>query len=199
MLDRPTYLIIPTLYEGEPAKISWESVEGAISYQLDCVYDETFEQASVGRSWTSLEVLGETWTQIDSEDLSWDDLSVFLWIQERISNVILFHSITSIIEDDSVSENDAVALSVSNVSVFPNPIRSNENIRLEFTGSKAPKDVNLTVYNIRGQRVSSQIVSEFDISVKDLNISSSGVYFMRIKWMDSGLEFNRVQRLLLIK
>lgn len=74
MLNRPACLHIPTLYEGEPAIISWGSVDGAISYQLEVVFDMTFEQASTGRSWTALEAARKTWAQFEAENLSWEEL-----------------------------------------------------------------------------------------------------------------------------
>ena len=68
---KPTCLHIPTLYEEATATLSWESVDNADGYELDCVFDETFEQASEGRSWTALDAAGKTWVQMDAEDLTW--------------------------------------------------------------------------------------------------------------------------------
>ena len=68
---KPTCLHIPTLYEGAAATISWESVDNANGYELDCVFDETFEQASEGRSWIALDAAGKTWPQVEAEDLTW--------------------------------------------------------------------------------------------------------------------------------
>jgi len=74
MLNRPSCLHIPFLHEDAPAKISWGSEEGAYSYQLECVFDESFEEASEGRSWTSLESSGKTWDHFEGKGFSWDKI-----------------------------------------------------------------------------------------------------------------------------
>jgi hypothetical protein len=74
MLNHPTCLHIPDLYEDSPAQISWGSVDDAVSYQLDCVFDMTFDQAPVGRSWADLEASGQTWAQIEEKNLAWSEI-----------------------------------------------------------------------------------------------------------------------------
>lgn len=74
MPSAPSCLHIPALYEEGAARISWESVEGAVRYELDCVFDGTFEQAKTGRSWTALEAARQSWAEIEGIAYTWEDL-----------------------------------------------------------------------------------------------------------------------------
>lgn len=71
-MEKPNCLHIPTHYEDERAQIMWGPVEGANCYQLDCVYDESFERASTGRSWAALKAAEQNWTQFEGRQLGWE-------------------------------------------------------------------------------------------------------------------------------
>lgn len=71
MLSKPKCLHVPTLHEGEPANLSWAVVEGAAGYILERQFNETFEDASKGRTWSQLESAGKTWDQIEAKGLTW--------------------------------------------------------------------------------------------------------------------------------
>lgn len=75
MINAPTCLHIPNLYEDDNALLSWESVDGANGYRLECVFDEGFESASQGLAWGNIQAYGDTWADIKARGLTWEGLS----------------------------------------------------------------------------------------------------------------------------
>ena len=73
-IRKPTCLHIPRLREGHPARIAWESVEGAQGYQLDMHFDETFDAASTGKTWSNINTADRNWSQIGASSLTWEQI-----------------------------------------------------------------------------------------------------------------------------
>ncbi len=67
----PNCLHIPPLYAGATLPVIWEGGEDA-SYEVDCVFDQSFEQADTGLSWEDLDARGAAWEA--EEWNSWDEL-----------------------------------------------------------------------------------------------------------------------------
>ncbi len=77
MLDKPKFLMVPPLYEERKATVSWENTADADMYELDIVYNETFDQASHGKSWGAIDGADWTWEdQKESNGKSWEQLAV---------------------------------------------------------------------------------------------------------------------------
>lgn len=76
MLDRPKCLHIPLLHEGATDQLSWAVVDGSTAYRLERQFNETFEDASRGRTWSQFDSIEKTWDQADDLDLEWDQLEV---------------------------------------------------------------------------------------------------------------------------
>lgn len=70
----PQDLHIHELYEGEPARISWDKVVNAGGYILERQFNETFEQASKGFNWLSIDAKNKQWDEIEQDELSWGEL-----------------------------------------------------------------------------------------------------------------------------
>ena len=68
-MQHPLNLHIPNLYEGDPARISWDVVSNADGYILERNFNEPFE----GRTWTNLDTENRTWDRNDLYNLTWDE------------------------------------------------------------------------------------------------------------------------------
>ena len=75
MLARTTCLHIPPLYEEGTARIMWESSDGAGGYELDVHYDEDFETASTGKTWSDIENARLSAAEIEALDLTWEQIA----------------------------------------------------------------------------------------------------------------------------
>ena len=75
-LAAPECLHIHELTEGEPARISWGKAAGAEGYILERQFNETFEQASAGRTWANIEAAQKQWDEIEQGALSWGQLEL---------------------------------------------------------------------------------------------------------------------------
>ena len=75
MLAKTTCLHIPPLYEEGTARIMWESSDGADGYELDVHYDEDFETASTGKTWSDIENAGISAAEIEALDLTWEQIA----------------------------------------------------------------------------------------------------------------------------
>lgn len=74
-LQKPTCLLVPLLCEGKEVLIHWSPVEQAESYQLDAVFDNTFDAlSSTGCTWFEFSQKGRNWSQAEEQDLMWDSL-----------------------------------------------------------------------------------------------------------------------------
>jgi len=102
MLAKTTCLHIPPLYEEGTARILWESSDDADGYELDVHYDEDFETASTGKTWSDIknaelsaaeiEALDLTWKQIaklPAQGLRWRNIEFYnpTWEQIKASNM----------------------------------------------------------------------------------------------------------------
>ena len=67
-LDTPSCIHVPRLLSGKAAMVSWSEVESAVGYELECVFDSTFDSQG----------FGETWLGLEREDSSWADVSDIL-------------------------------------------------------------------------------------------------------------------------
>ena len=68
----PDCLHIGPLREGGQARIAWGAVEGAEGYILERHFNETFEQAASGRTWSDLDAEGKPWETIGQEGKTWE-------------------------------------------------------------------------------------------------------------------------------
>lgn len=66
---------IPTLHEGKDALISWEQVGKQAAYELDGVFDDTFEDASKGRTWSDISLLDD-WVNWEEVYPSWEEMEI---------------------------------------------------------------------------------------------------------------------------
>ena len=96
----------------------------------------------------------------------------------------------------NLDENDdTIPLPETSFSIYPNPIR-NDSFSIEFN-TPLTSDIKIDIFNIRGQKVKSVLLSENISSTLTLNNIGlpSGVYFVRVQNND----FMQVQRILMIQ
>lgn len=75
MVTKTTCLHIPPLYEEGAARIMWESSDGADGYELDVHYDEDFETASIGKTWSDIENAGLSAAEIEALNSTWEQIA----------------------------------------------------------------------------------------------------------------------------
>ncbi len=76
MLTKPKFIYIPPLYEEGTATVSWENTDKNANYELDAVFNETFDEASAGMSWTAINNADWSWqSQEGPNALSWSDIA----------------------------------------------------------------------------------------------------------------------------
>lgn len=73
-MKTPECLHIPTLYEGEPAQISWGVDEPNLKYVIERNFNESFTQASTGYTWANIDNTNETWNEYDRDTLNWNQI-----------------------------------------------------------------------------------------------------------------------------
>lgn len=75
MAIQPKFLMIPTLYEESTATVSWENTPDGEHYDLDISFNEDFDTASHGKTWSDLELADWDWArQEDSSAHTWSEL-----------------------------------------------------------------------------------------------------------------------------
>lgn len=123
---------------------------------------------------------------IPAQTLSDQDFSIHVIIPENIHDVVkvIYHVYDEANPDNKV---DIIALAGENANVsennltlshaYPNPASNQVHFDLKMSGNS---NINVTVYNLLGQEVKSQLVSarqnRISISVDDM---LSGIYFCR--------------------
>ncbi|MCL2062871.1 MAG: T9SS type A sorting domain-containing protein [Candidatus Cloacimonetes bacterium] len=132
-------------------------------------------------------------------DNSYNDLEVFVWFNRRATKEIYYHDIFSL-EDIDFPENINPNISIiPEVFLYPNPIKHTDVLNIDFLNSKEQQNVRISIYNIRGQRIVSRDLYENSLSIDSLNINTSGIYFMRVNWTESGVERSHTRRFMILK
>lgn len=75
MLEKPSCLHVPPLYEEALAQLYWEEVDNADGYELDRSFDEDFISALSGFTWQNIQDYGLAWQGLEQRDRSWKDLA----------------------------------------------------------------------------------------------------------------------------
>lgn len=71
---KPNYLLVPPLYEESTAGVSWENLSDAARYQLEMVFNQDFDAAGRGKSWSDTELADWQWAdQEEPGGLTWQD------------------------------------------------------------------------------------------------------------------------------
>jgi len=86
-----------------------------------------------------------------------------------------------LISPTSVAENPPVPEKIEIFNSYPNPFNGSSTIRYRLT---EPADVNLSIYNLRGQKVYNLVEGRFDAGIHSVDWNApdvpSGVYFARL-------------------
>ncbi len=107
--------------------------------------------------------------------------AVVYWLQHTATKEILFSEIAQF--DSGTSVSDPVQTPPL-LSVYPNPIRSRDHVKLNLSDSKDWADLSISIYNLRGQRIYSSMLQKQDfidneITLQDIEFGSSGIYIMK--------------------
>lgn len=73
-MNRPECLHIPALHEGEPARITWGTVEADNNYIVERVFNESFLQSLSGYTWDNFDSTNEPWCIHDQATLNWHQI-----------------------------------------------------------------------------------------------------------------------------
>jgi len=74
-MNKPTCIHVPPLHEESTGRISWESVDDADHYELDCHYNADFETASHGLTWADIDESGGSWAGAQGVPLFWEEFA----------------------------------------------------------------------------------------------------------------------------
>jgi len=140
--------------------------------------------------WThNIQTINPVYWEIVEENL--EHFEIIVWLQNRITREVCFVESFRLDEFEfatSVGEEIITPLTTE-VSLYPNPLRSNQSLQFNITGRKDISRVQIRIYNIRGQLIEElnedssgaekQIV--WDGLKNRVEALSSGVYIARIE------------------
>ena|GEM_PF-2955390 len=133
------------------------------------------------------------------EDNKLNDLEVFVWVQRKATNTIYYHEFFSLSQVDFPTEIPGTKDTVPSLLLYPNPVAHNDVLNINFINSKEQKDLKISVYNIRGQRLVSRDIIDASVPIRSLNLTTSGIYFLKVSWYEDGKQHNQINKLLIVK
>ena len=105
-----------------------------------------------------------------------DFYDIAIYTDKGIFNITL--------KEQTINIFDSV-LALSDFYIYPNPVRGEINVVFknnDFSPRKMTElEKNLSIYNIRGQRVYTQLITDFNTQVTMPENLSSGIYFLKIQ------------------
>lgn len=128
---------------------------------------------------------GTTWIQVDQRTVTMPtavDVGVYVYSQLAGSSTINFSNVTistgvPLLNDNISSRNFENEINEP-VSVFPNPVSSDLNIKM---GSLTGETVSFTIYNMLGQVVFNQeLLQSAEVERLDVSKLKSGVYMIQV-------------------
>ena len=128
----------------------------------------------------------------------YNDLYLYTWIQDRINKKIYHQELIPLSEIDFKTHMSYEQEDDTRIVMFPNPLPSKSLLNISFIGTKEPKNISLSIYNIKGQQIHTQKVKDQIINLKEVNIISSGIYFMKIDWTEKNKPKSKTKKLLII-
>ena len=128
-----------------------------------------------------------------------EDIFIFAWIQNRLNKKIYFYDFLSLADINYTDNINILPSNSDDVVLYPNPVNLQDNININFINTKTANSIKISLYNVKGQKVMSQDLQEHKIDVKSLNINSSGIYFLRVNWLDEGKQNSQIKRILILK
>lgn len=139
-----------------------------------------------------------------------DNCEIVFWIQNDESQEIYFAELLPFTEFQpglvSLDDNEITNFA-NNIQLFPNPCRSNENMRISFSLPNTIQTAELNIYNIKGQLVRSIQKDPLSQSVEFLwngrnneaKPVSSGIYLMQIKSVVNGKTYKHYRKGILLQ
>lgn len=128
---------------------------------------------------------GTSWTQVDQRTVTMPtsaNVGIYVYSQLASSGSLNFSNVTvstgvPLTNDEISIRNQEIEIAVP-VSVFPNPVSNDLNIKM---GSLTGESVDFVIYNLLGQVVISQEVVEA-VETERINVSqlSTGVYMLQV-------------------
>ena len=137
--------------------------------------------------------------------IEFEDLEVLVWIQRRATNKVLYHEFFSLKDvefpddDDDDDDDDEDEKPEVKIHLFPNPISQDDDLLIDFVNSREQNEIQLSIYNIRGQRVINTFINEPKINMSKLNINTSGIYFVRVSWIENDKKQIQTKRIMILK
>lgn len=69
------FLLVPSLYEASSATVSWENVHDSDRYELDIVFNDSFDRAGIGKTWSDAKIADWTWSDQNMDTgLTWQQM-----------------------------------------------------------------------------------------------------------------------------
>lgn len=133
------------------------------------------------------------------------DLKILVWIQDRFNKKIYFHKLIALDHIDFKDISNLPAENNSEFAFYPNPIKHNATLNIKHEGIEDFKNLNISLYNIKGQKVhTAKPVFDNDSKQNTLNLQNidlaNGIYFLKIDWTNSkNQNHSELKKLLVIK
>jgi len=132
------------------------------------------------------------------DDNDYGDLSILYWIEDKEKKIHI-HNLTPLKDLEFPDIKKPHNKQNSTVKFFPNPLKIGNIIQVQYSNSHKQKDEKVTIYNLKGQRLVSKKISDTFFSLDEVEIKSTGIYFIQIKWKEDGLNYNTINKIMIMK
>jgi hypothetical protein len=121
---------------------------------------------------------------------------VYYWIQDSMANgaQIYFTAWEPLVHSQAVSGSDQY-VAVPRLQVAPNPCRGAEKLQISGLESHS----RISIYNLRGQKIYSEILPAGSASISPAVFSVSGIYFIRSESQKLGRKYTQTKKFSYIK
>jgi hypothetical protein len=130
---------------------------------------------------------------IDSTDLVLN-YRIYYWLQEKNGCQILYAGSANF-SGNAQSDAEDEVIPIPCLSVYPNPLRAGCKLKISGLETRA----NLTIYNLKGQKVWQGKQLAGDVEIPDNVFSSSGIYFVRRDFQRDGKTTKQTTKISIIK
>ena len=126
------------------------------------------------------------------------DLAIFSFIQDK-QNKIHYHDIYSLSHLGFPEITQPIPPQNPSVVLFPNPFKTGESINISFINSMKQNETYFSIYNIKGQRLFTRKIEGNSFTISNDEISVSGIYFMKVNWVEDYTKNNDIKKIMILK
>ena len=132
-------------------------------------------------------------------DNVYNDLSILAWVEDDISKKIYYHNLYPLNDTSFTPNTDNIVNIHPQIFVYPNPVKSDEHLNIKFDESLKINDVKATLFNIKGQKVYTNNLTTNTLVFNEKIANCSGIYLLKIDYIESGKKAYVIEKILLLK